>query len=61
MSEVIQSREKFIDFKRDKCRLNNFFQNLGIEESYPSLAMILKITFMFMDKHGQLFVLKKLV
>ena len=46
MSEVIQSREKFIDSKGDKCRLDNFFfQKLGIEDSYPLLAMILKIIF----------------
>ena len=52
MSEVIQSTEKFIDFKRDECRLNYFFfQKLGIEDSYTSLAMILKIIFCM--SHGQ--------
>ena len=52
MSEVTQSREKFIDFKRDECRLDDlFFQKLGIEDSYPSLAMILKIIFYM--SHGQ--------
>ena len=46
MSEVIQSREKFIDSKGDECRLDNFFfQKLGIEDNYPLLAMILKIIF----------------
>ena len=46
MSEAIQSREVFTDFKRDECRLDDFlFQKLGIEDSYLSLAMILKIIF----------------
>ena len=46
MSEVIQSREEFIGFKRDGCGLDDFFfQKLGIENSYPSLAVILKIIF----------------
>ena len=46
MSKVIQSTEKFIDFKRDKCILDDFFfQKLGIEEKYPLLTMILKIIF----------------
>ena len=46
VNAVIQSREKFIDFKRGKCRLHDFFfQQLGIEDSYPTLAMILKIIF----------------
>ena len=41
MSEVIQSREKSIDFKKNECRLDDFFfQKLGIENSYPSLTMI---------------------
>ena len=43
--ELFLSRKKFTDFKRDKCRLDEFFQKLGIEESYPSLAVILKIIF----------------
>ena len=52
MSEVIQSTEKFNDFKRGECRLSDFFfQKIGIEDSYPSLAMILKIIFCM--SHGQ--------
>ena len=46
MSEVIQSREGYTDVKRDECRLDDFFfQKLGIEDSYLSLTMILKIIF----------------
>ena len=52
MSVVIQSREEFIGFKKDECRLDDFFfQKLGIENSYPSLAIILKIIFCMI--HGQ--------
>ena len=52
ISEVIQSREKLTDFKRDEYRLDDFFfQKLGIEDSYPSLTMILKIIFCL--SHGQ--------
>ena len=52
MSEVIQSREEFIGFKRDECRLDDFFfQKLGIKNSYPLLAVILKIIFCM--SHGQ--------
>ena len=52
MREVIQSRKEFIGFKRDECRLDDFFfQKLGIENSYPSLAIILKIVFCM--SHGQ--------
>ena len=52
MSEAIQSREKFIDFKRDECRLDDFFfEKLGIENSYLSLAMTLKVFFCM--SHGQ--------
>ena len=51
-SEVIQSREKLTDFKRDEYRLDDFFfQKLGIEDGYPSLTMILKIIFCL--SHGQ--------
>ena len=36
MNEVIQSREKFIDFKRDECRLDDFFfQKLGMRIVIP--------------------------
>ena len=46
MSEVIQSRDEFIGFKRHECRLDDFFfQKLGIENSYPLLTIILKIIF----------------
>ena len=52
MSEVIHSTKKFIDFKRDKCKLDDFFfQKLEIEDSYPSHAMLLKIIFCM--SHGQ--------
>ena len=53
MSKVIQSREKFIDFKRNKCILDDFFfQKLGIEEKYPLLTMILKIIFCMSHKQA---------
>ena len=52
MSEVIQSREDVIGFKRDECRLDDFFfQKLGIENSYPSLVIIFKRIFCM--SHGQ--------
>ena len=52
MSEAIQSREGYTDVKRDECRLDDFFfQKLGIEDSYLSLTMILKIIFWM--SHGQ--------
>ena len=51
-SEVTQSREKFIGFKSDECRLDDFyFKKLKIEDSYSSFAMILKIIFCM--SHGQ--------
>ena len=52
MSEAIQSREEFTDFKMGEWRLDDFFfQKLGIEDSYLSLAMVLKIIFWM--SHGQ--------
>ena len=51
MNEVIQSREKFIDFKREERLDDFFFPSLVIEDSYPPLAVILKIIFCM--SHGQ--------
>ena len=51
MSEATQSREEFTDFKRDGCRLDDFFFQKLEEDSYFLLAMILKIIFWM--SHGQ--------
>ena len=52
MNEVVHSRERFVDFNKEQGRLDDFFfHQLGIEDSYPSLAVILKVIFCL--SHGQ--------
>ena len=51
-NEVVQQREKLLSFDRKTQRLDDlFFQDMKVEETYPDLAMIMKIIFTL--SHGQ--------